>query len=201
MKKDKHLLPFENILTGYFTGRNFELLNNMTDLEAAKVFGKPLTVAMPSEKVAKMLTSLASELSKDSLGSIVTSSLAKQAIDEKQLQEKTGLTPSLLDAIKKDMVFTNSIPVKSLVKLLKLLGLTVDSALSAINVTFDKLQTESKAFVSVPMNIQPSFRKGMIRSEANKDLSHLKSDESYLYQNELALKKYTGRFSELYDTL
>lgn len=201
MKKDKRLLPFENILTGYFTGKNPQSLNSMVEIEAKFVFTQPITVSMPEVRIDRMVNSLTLELSKDSLGTIVSKSLAEQNLSENQLQEKTGLTPSLVEAIKKDLVFTNSIPVKSLAKLIKLLNLGMEAALAAIQVTFDKLQTESRSFVSVPLNIQPSFRKGMIRGEIGKDLAHLKSDESYLYQNEEALNKYTSRLVYLFNTL
>jgi hypothetical protein len=148
-----------------------------------------------------MIISLVNNLSKDTLGAVITTSLSANPLKENELQEKTGLTPSLVEAIKNDLVFTNSIPVKSLVKLLKLLGVAADKALAAIEVTYDKLQTESRVFMSIPTNIQPSFRKGMVRGELGKDLSHLRADESYLYQNKEALDKYTGRLTELYQIL
>jgi len=201
MKKDSRLLPFENILSGYFTGRNPQTLNGLGEIEAKYIFDQPLTVAMPQLRVDQMIEALTKELSKESLGLLISNSLEAQAIEVLSLQEKTGLTPSLVDAIKKDLVFTNSVPVKSLAKLLKLLNLSMESALAAIQVTFDKLQTESRSFSSLPVNIQPSFRKGAVRPELGKDLSHLKSDESYLYQNEEALAKYTGRLKELYTTI
>jgi hypothetical protein len=201
MKKNNRLLPFENILAGYFTGKNLQTINSLSEAEVKFIFNQPLNVALPQPKVARMIDTLAKELSKESLGVMVSNSLAAQPMNGQQLQEKTGLTPSLVEAIKNDLVFTNSVPVKSLAKLLRLLNLSMESALAAVQVTFDKLQTESKSLVSLPVNIQPSFRKGVVRGELGKDLSHLKSDESYLYQNEEALAKYTSRLKELYTTI
>jgi hypothetical protein len=171
------------------------------DTEASFVFQQTVEISMSNDKALKMLDALAIELSKESLGVIVGQAAEQKQFADTILQEKTGLTPSLLDAIKKDQVFTNSIPVKSLVKLLKILGLEIEKALEAIKVTFDKLQIESQMMMMSNSNFQPSFRKGMMRGELSKDLSGIKSDESFLYQNEEALNNYTTRLTELYNTL
>lgn len=201
MKKDKNLLPFETFLSAYFTGRDQQLHDALVDREVESIFGKPIEMTLPEDRADSMIALLAEKLSIDTLGSVVTKGLDSTAIDEAQVQEKTGLTPSMLNAIKKDLVFTNSIPVRSLIKLLKFLGVSAEKSLAAIEVTFDKLQTESKAFLAVPANIQPAFRKGMVRGELSKDQGYLKTDESYLYQNKEALNKYTARFTELYQIL
>ncbi|BAU55673.1 hypothetical protein [Mucilaginibacter gotjawali] len=200
MKKDKHLLPFEHILTAY-ASRTDQASAVSPEAEAAFVFQQAVDVQLPDEKATRMLDALTAELSKASLGSMVTQSVAVKQLTSPELQEKTGLTPSLIEAIQADRVFTNSVPVKSLVKLLKLLGLGIDSAMEAIQVTFDRLQTEARNMVMPSGSFQPSYRKGMIRGELGKDLSGIKSDESFLYQNEEALKNYTDRLTELYHTL
>ncbi len=200
MKKDKQLLPFEHILTAY-ASRTDQTSAVSPEAEAAFVFQQAIDVQLPEEKAARMLAALTAELTKASLGSMVTQSVAVKQLTSPELQEKTGLTPSLIEAIQADRVFTNSVPVKSLVKLLKLLGLGIDSAMEAIQVTFDRLQTEARNMVMPSGSFQPSYRKGMIRGELGKDLSGIKSDESFLYQNEEALKNYTDRLTELYHTL
>ncbi|WDF78971.1 hypothetical protein PQ469_02995 [Mucilaginibacter sp. KACC 22773] len=200
MKKDKQLLPFEHILTAY-ASRTDQASAVSPEAEAAFVFQRAVDVHLPEEKAGRMLDALTAELSKASLGSMVTQSVAVKQLTSLELQEKTGLTPSLIEAIQADRVFTNSVPVKSLVKLLKLLGLGIDSAMDAIQVTFDRLQTEARNMVMPSGSFQPSYRKGMIRGELGKDLSGIKSDESFLYQNEEALKNYTDRLTELYHTL
>jgi hypothetical protein len=200
MKKDKQLLPFEHILTAY-ASRTDQAWAVSPEAEAAFVFQQAVDVQLPDEKAGRMLEALTAELSKASLGSMVTQSVAVKQLTSPELQEKTGLTPSLIEAIQADRVFTNSVPVKSLVKLLKLLGLGIDSAMEAIQVTFDRLQTEARNMVMPSGSFQPSYRKGMIRGELGKDLSGIKSDESFLYQNEEALKNYTDRLTELYHTL
>jgi hypothetical protein len=201
MKSSKNLLPFENVLTAYISGKEQQLAGSTGELEADFVFQQPVETRVPEEKAARMLNALSVELSKDSLGSIVTNAVEAKQVSNSFLQEMTGLTPSLIDAIKRDMVFTNSVPIKSLVKLLKLLGLGIENTLQAIQVTFDRLQTESRTMGMASSNFQPSYRKGMIRGELGKDLSGIKSDESFLYQNEEALANYTNRLKELYNSL
>ena len=201
MKKEKDLLPFEHMLTAYLSGKGQKTTSLKEDAEASFVFQQTVEISMSNDKALNMLDALAIELSKESLGAMVGQAAEQKQFADTILQEKTGLTPSLLDAIKKDQVFTNSIPVKSLVRLLKILGLEIEKALEAIKVTFDKLQIESQMMMMSNSNFQPSFRKGMMRGELSKDLSGIKSDESFLYQNEEALNNYTTRLTELYNTL
>ncbi len=200
MKKEKNLLPFENILTAYISGKEQRLPSHVVDNEAALVFQQPMENRMATEKTTRLIDALVLELSKDSLGSIIAQAAEKKKVSDPELQLRTGLTPSLIEAIKRDMVFTNSVPVKSLVKLLKLLGLEIDKTLDAIQVTFEKLQTEARTIGLPSTKLQPSYRKGMIRPELSKDLSGIKSDESFLYQNKEALSNYTNRLTELYNT-
>ena len=84
---------------------------------------------------------------------------------------------------------------------MKLLNVSIEKAQAAIETTFEKLSAESKMFLTVPVNAQPSFRKGASSNAVGFDLIRLKSDESYLYQNKEALDKYTKRLDELYSEL
>jgi hypothetical protein len=201
MKKQRNIMPFEHALQAYVTGRGDVAAGISEELEASFVFGQSINKELPAEKANKLLEALAAELSKASLGTMVEEATVAKQLSDESVQQRTGLTPSLLSAIRSDLVFTNSIPVKSLVKLLKLLDLGIDSALAAIKVTFDKLQAQNKTIALGNLNFQPAFRKGVIRGDFGKDLSGIKSDESFLYQNEEALTNYTNRLSELYTTL
>jgi len=201
MKKEKNLLPFEQTLQAYVTGRTESAAGTNEELEASFVFDRPIDKELPADKAGQLLETLYAELSKASLGSMVEQAVAVKRLSDESVQQKTGLSPSLLSAIRTDMVFTNSIPVKSLVKLLRLLDLSIDSALAAIKVTFDKLQAENRTMSLGNLNFRPSFRKGVIRGDFGKDLSGIKSDESFLYQNEEALTNYTNRLTELYTSL
>ena len=202
MKQDKITNPFDNLLMAYITYEgqgNF--VSTSFDKEAEIVFSKQFETTLPKEKVNILLSSLSQSLSKETLGTLVSKALVANTLPEAELQSKTGLSSSLLEAIKSDMIFTNSVPIKSLVRLLKLINISLGKAQSAINATFEKLSTESKLFLSVPSKAQPAFRKGTSFSSTNFDFKRLKSDESYLYQNKEALEKYAKRFTELYDEI
>lgn len=201
MKKQNKILPFENTLRAYIIGKGETATGIGEEFEASFVFDETINDELPVDKVNKLLQALTTELSKASLGTIVQQAASSKKLSDEVVQQKTGLTPSLLSAIRMDMVFTNSIPVKSLVKLLKLLDLGIENALVAIKVTFDKLQAQNTTMSLGNLNLQPSFRKGAFRSDFGKDLSGIKSDESFLYQNEEALMNYTNRLTELYTTL
>ena len=199
MKQQNNIHPFDNLLLAYIASQNQDnLVSGYMDKEAETVFSKQFDVSLPKEKADALLSALAESLSKDSLGSLVQKGLLSTAVPISELQSTTGLTPSLLEDIKTDMVFTNSVPVRSLVKLLKLLNISLDKAQAAIQTTFEKLSAESKMFLSIHAKVQPAFRKGMSHGDTSFDFKRLRSDESYLYQNKEALNKYTNRLSELY---
>jgi hypothetical protein len=199
MKQQNNIHPFDNLLLAYIASQNQDnLVSGYMDKEAEIVFSKQFDVFLPKEKADALISALAESLSKDSLGSLVQKGLLAAAVPISELQMTTGLTPSLLEDIKTDMVFTNSVPVRSLVKLLKLLNISLDKAQAAIQTTFEKLSAESKMFLSIPAKVQPAFRKGMTHGDTSFDFKRLRSDESYLYQNKEALNKYTNRLSELY---
>lgn len=199
MKQSNKIPPFDNLLLAYITSQNQEnLVSGSSDKEASIVFSKKYDVVLRKQKVDTMLAELTKSLSKDSLGVLVQRGLEATTTPVTEIQSVTGLTPSLLEDIKQDMVFTNSVPVRSLVKLMKFLNISLDKAQAAIQTTFEKLSAESKMFLSIPAKAQPSFRKGMTHGDASFDFKRLRSDESYLYQNKEALDKYTNRLAEIY---
>jgi hypothetical protein len=199
MKQDNKTKPFDNLLMAYITKESQDtFISSSSDKEAEIVFTKNFNVEVTKKKADALLSSLTQSLSKDTLGSLVQKALARNTKPVSELQSLTGLSPSLLEDIKTDMVFTNSVPVKSLAKLLIFLHISLDKAQAAINTTFDKLSAESKMFLSIPANAQPAFRKGVSHSDSAFDCKRVKLDESYLYQNKEALEKYIKRFTELY---
>lgn len=202
MKQSNKIQPFDNLLRAYVISAGQDNnISGSSDKEASIVFSKQYEFILPKEKVETILSNLANSLSKDSLGILVQKGLSTSAISVEEIQSVTGLTPSLLEDIKADMIFTNSVPVRSLVKLLKFLNISLDKAQAAIQTTFEKLIAESKMFLSVPVKAQPAFRKGTTHGDPAFDFKRLRSDESYLYQNKEALDKYTSRLSEIYKEL
>jgi transcriptional regulator with XRE-family HTH domain len=201
MKQNNKIQPFENLLKAYISKESEDAFVSSTlDKEAEIVFTKQYDSVLAQDKVDTLLLSLTQSLSVDTLGNLVQKGLIENGLSMSEIQSQTGLSESLLKDIESDMIFTNSIPVKSLVKLLKSLNISLDKALTAIYATYDKLSTESKLFLSIPAITQPAFRKGASQSNPTVDFN-LKSDESYLYQNKEALEKYSKRFSELYNEL
>jgi len=202
MKQDNKTGPFDNLLLAFLSSESQgNFVSDNLDKEAEIVFAKQYSVTLPQEKVNSLISSLSDSLSKDTLGALIQKALASSNANALELQANSGLTPSLLEDIKTDMIFTNSIPVKSLAKLLKLLNISLEKARTAIDTTFERLSAESRMFLTVPAKAQPSFRKSSTNLSGGVDLSRLKSDESYLYQNKEALEKYTKRLAELYEEL
>jgi len=197
--KDK-ILPFEELLARYVLADYGQANSTLVDKESDLVFSSKLEVSLTEGKRDKMLLSLYNVLSKPTLGMLIGEALEKSEIDSTEIQSVTGLTSSVLTIIKDDMAFTNTIPVKSLARLLKFLELPLSKVKVAIEQTYDKLITESHMFNAIPVNVQPAFRKGAKKGE-HMDISHKKANESYLYQNKEALDMYINRLSELYNDL
>lgn len=198
MKANNNTKPFDSL----FINHLLPVVKTLTPIDEAEskiALDKNFEHKLSTEKTENMLSSLYKDLSKDTLGSIISKAIVSQNVSELELGQKTGLTPSLVTAIKNDMVFTNSIPVRSLARLVKALNISIHIIEDALKVTFDKLSQESKLFFSVPTNIQPSFRTG---SSDHLTVDRTKKpDESYLYQNKEALDKYTNRLIELHKEL
>lgn len=196
--ENRNIRPFEDLLRAFMiSGRIDATINN--DREAELVFSRPYEGTLSGEKVEALLSGVASSLARDTLGSLITSSLKEAGLGDEAVQSSTGLTPSLLDNIRNDMVFTNSIPVRSLVRLLKLLRISLDKANAAILTTFDKLSTENRMFLSMQPKTQPVFRRSKAGREGTGDMKRFRTDESYLYQNREALNIYTTRLAELFE--
>jgi hypothetical protein len=202
MKQNKNIEPFNNLLAALFTKEVKDFSSSVIlDKEAELAFQKKYDGRLSEDKTNILLSSLVQSLSKDTLGSLVKKALAEKNISVEAIQHTTGLSSSLLEDIKSDMVFTNSIPVKSLGRLLRFLNVSFERAHAAINATFEKLNTENKLFLAVPSKIEPAFKKGTFHNPSGFDVVRLKSDEGYLYQNKEALDKYTKRLGELYEQL
>ncbi|SMC54005.1 hypothetical protein [Pedobacter nyackensis] len=198
MKQQETILPFELYLNAYLAN-DYPHSGAALDMESVIVFEQPIETELAENKMENLMQALQLAISKDSLGSLVDHALQQSDLTTEEIKSVTGLTESVLDSVKNDLTFTNSIPVKSLVKLLKMLDLPLDKVKLAIEQTFEKLSTESKMFLSIPSGMQPSFRKGARRSAYPGEVTNLRSDESYLYQNREALDKYTKRLTELYN--
>lgn len=201
MKQNKNISPFDNILMAYITKGNKGASPVSFDKEAEIVFQKQYVPKLSEDKVNSLLSSLSQTLSNDTLGSLIQRALEEKSASLEAVQTVTGLSVSLLEDIKTDMVFTNSIPVKSLGKLLKFLNVSIEKAQASIDATFEKLTTENRIFLTLPSKVQPAFRKGTSNSVNGVELMRMRTDESYLYQNKEALEKYTKRLGELYNEL
>lgn len=203
MKTRNESLPFESFLKAYIIKTDLSSDSTMSEQEQDLAFSEPVDekTALSVDKVTVLIRDVAKVLSRETLGMVISGALTGRTLEENLLQQQTGLTHSMVEAISQDTVYTNSVPIKSLVKLLKMLGVTIDRALAAIDATFDKLLTESKLSQAMPAFVQPSFRKGMKRGDGANDFPHSNMDESYLYQNKEALDKYTHRLVELYQSM
>jgi hypothetical protein len=200
-EKNNNIQPFDSILSAYINKADKDLsTSSQLDKEFELVFSGDYAQQLSDEKANLLIDKAYSELSKDTLGTVITTGILTHHIEDKALISETGLSISLLDDIKHDRIFSNSIPVRSLMRLIKLLGINLSNALEAIDRTFDRLITENQLQLSLPVKAQPAFRKSSTtRNDYGFDVHRYKSDEGYLFQNREALEKYKKRLEELYN--
>lgn len=196
MKSD--LKPFETLLLAFLSKEPQDVWDDADHPgEAALVFSKSYAATLPPHKVQALTAAVYKKLSADTLGRLVTSGLSGVP-DSVDLRALTGLSASLVADIQADRIFPNSIPIKSLVKLLKFLEVPLDKARKAVEQTFDYL-LEEKQLRLAGAGMGPVYRKAMQVEEPGAEYgSGFNSDESYLYQNKEALALYLDRLTALY---
>lgn len=199
-EKNNNIQPFDTILSAYINIADKDLFSSsQLDKEFDQVFSTDYPNQLSDDKASELIDKVSSELAKDTLGMMIINGIKTNNVEEKDLVNEAGLTISLLEDIKDDRIFTNSIPVRSLTRLIKSLGITLSNALDAIDRTFDRLIMENQLQVSLPAKAQPVFRKSSSsRKDYGFDIHRFKSDEGYLFQNREALDKYKKRLEELY---
>lgn len=197
---NSHKYPFEDIIKQYIAHtEDHYLALSSRDKEADFVFNDEYSYSFPDEKKQQFITSLNESLSKDSLGKLIQKSLSDHSLTSDELMEKTGISASLQQNMLEDMVFPNSIPVKSLARLLKFLGISIQNAIQSIKKTYQILILEKKMLNTIPGEILPSFRHRSLPGEDYRRYSITEGkSSSYLYQNREALDKYISRLEELY---
>lgn len=196
----KENTPFNSLLQALMMRSSTDLFSDgLQEIEASTVFGKTYQKQISTAKMETMIQSLVNELSKDTLGILVSKAMAEQNVISEQVLEQTGLTPNTLTDIREDAIFTNSIPVRSLAKLLKTLKISIKEALGAIDQTFEKLILEGQVMSQLSTSAKPIYRKGSLGKDYGFDISRFKSDGGYLFQNKEALEQYEQRLVQLYN--
>lgn len=200
MKQQDNRQPFETWMRAY-VATNSQMSAAGIDKESELVFSKQFDPVLPFAKAQSLLSALEKHLSEPTLGSLVHSAMSKAGKSAAQVQNATGLPPSLLEDIREDSTFPNSIPVRSLVKMLHLLQITLEDALAAINTTYERLRDETRMMEAVPAEIRPVFRRNMPSHVNDPESIRFISDAGYLYKNRKALDKFTARLCELYQEM
>ena len=200
MKQQDNRQPFETWMRAY-VATNSQMSAAGIEKESELVFSKQFDQVLPSAKAQSLLSALEQHLAAPTLGSLVHTAMAKAGKSAVQVQNATGLPPSLLEDIREDATFPNSIPVRSLVKMLHLLQISLDDALAAINTTYERLRDETRMMQAVPAEIRPVFRRNIPSHVNDPESIRFISDAGYLYKNRKALDKFTARLCELYQEM
>ncbi len=187
---------FDNFLRIYSLKKNNEQLNQ---IESDMVFLSAQEVEMPENLKEELIDKLYEVIKINSLGELIVDKVNERNILNTELASVSGLTEDIISGIRNDTIFPNSVPIKSLKKLLIWLGLEFEQTENAIRKTFKILMNEIGSSDSYHIGIQPSYRRqnnsGLIK-ERDK---YSDSRASKLYRNEGALEKYINRLGELYN--
>jgi len=155
------------------------------------------TIQSHKELIMQQLTPI---LQTFTLGEVLQDTMTKTNCSPEELSAMTGLDLNVIEGLKTDQIFTNSIPIHGLRRLLTTLKISFDQAETAIYSTFEKL-------IAVPSEESTSFALKHRRRWQNERLSFTnysgdsKSKGKYLYKNKPALSKYVKRLQELYTDL
>ena len=168
------------------------------ELESNIVFTAEPKLEMSVALKEKLTNKLYEAIQINSLGKLVEKSINERGATNPQLIEISGLTEDIINGIKEDALFPNSIPIKSLKKLLRWLELEFEQTEKAIRKTFKILMAEIGNNQDYRFEVKPTFRRQNNSEQISERERYSDSRASKLYRNEIALDKYIKRLGELY---
>jgi len=170
----------------------------LEEIESNILFSTTPKIEMPEALRDKLTNKLYEAIQINSLGELVENRINERSISNAQLVEVSGLTEDIINGIKEDALFPNSVPIKSLKKLLRWLELEFEQTEKAIRKTFKILMEEIDSTNSYQFKISPTFRRQNNQEQVSERERYSDSRVSKLYRNENALNKYINRLGELY---
>lgn len=177
--------------------QNNQSASKRIETEAEFVFATALEKEMSIPSKEALINKLNGVLQTETLGELIERVSDEQNLTVEVLSEVCSLSPTIVEGIKLDKLFPNSIPIHALKKLFQRMSISLDQWESAVRKTFSILLSESTTMDMNLPGVQPVFRKKSASESLHTGKSVLGSKESTLYKNEEALNKYISRLKEL----
>lgn len=141
---------------------------------------------------------LTTVLKQPSFGELIRSAVQERQLTDAMLTERTGISPTITEALRNDTVYPNNVPIQLLKKLIVELKLSYAVVKEAILKTFDLLQQQMS--LKDMLGYEPAYRKGSPLFPTGHVGNGTESNGNELFENKEALNKYLTRLEELVNT-
>lgn len=153
------------------------------------------TFDMSETKKKLLINRLYDTVNGPSLGALVTAELKTKNISDKKFAAQTDIPATVLQDLKQDKLYPNSIPVLAMKDMLNVLGIPFQQAMKAILKTYELIK------VNVTMSGkacegQVSYRKGNEEDETDTGMKNNRPDGGGLFENRKSLEKYLSMLGE-----
>lgn len=170
------------------------LSDENVDNEISKIDTIESKAALSSDKESLLFSRLTEVMTAESLGQTISHQLTQMNITVDELSETTHLPVDVVQALIRDDIYTNNVPIQLFKALLEHLKLNVANVERSIKKTLQLLGEKTQ---TQDLTLQPSFRKGFFLSRGPSSQSNRKTDGKELYENAESMEKYVARLKEL----
>lgn len=125
-----------------------------------------------------------------SFGKLISLSMLHNQITESEISQKTKIPIQIIEDLKNDRIFINSIPIISCSKLIKYLKIPFEQAKEIIINSFDLILQNS---------IQENSKSYVYGRTNNSKPLHINQNFNSLFQNKEAIEKYLDKLKEIED--
>jgi hypothetical protein len=152
------------------------------------------TFDMSEAKKKQLINRLYDTVSGPSLGVLVTTELKTKGISNKKFAEQIDIPVAVLDELKQDKLYPNSIPVLAMKDLLNTLGIAFRQAKQAMLKTYELIKMNVN-ITGKACEGQVSYRKGNEEEDTGMRVKN-RSDGGGLFENRESLEKYLAMLEE-----
>lgn len=172
-----------------------DLFNDQdVDSEIIKIKTSRVVISDEKAKKSQLLSKLSDVLATESLGQTISNQLTELKLSVEQLAKSTLVPVEVVEALIKDDIYTNNVPIQLFKRLSEELKISFITIEQSIKKTLQLLAEKSQPTDLTP---QPAFRKGFYHSRNASGHSSKKTDGRELYENAESMEKYIARLKEL----
>jgi len=195
MAQKEKLNSLDELLRIYWLESAKELNHGLTAKELKLILEQKQSVSMPKDRYYDLIEKLHDKVANISLGKVITQAIEEKKLTDSQVLEATTIPLDVIKDLKADVIFTNTIPVLLLKKLLEFLSITFDKAEQAILNTYEIVTRKNMAPENNISIVTYSRRENSTGDKLLKIGGRL--ERKQLYENKESLEMYMGKLKEL----